>query len=122
MSNNYQPYIRLPKEDSAILAESVIDTFRASGPGGQHVNTTDSAVRLKHLPSGITVTCQEHRSQRMNKLLCIEKLRAEVKKRNFRPKKRIPTKKTRGSQLRRLTSKKQNSAKKQRRNKPSRDE
>jgi protein subunit release factor A len=86
--------------------EVLVDVFRASGPGGQHVNKTESALRLTHLPSGVVVTAQDSPSQFRNREIAYERLIVRLKKLNHVPKKRVPTKPTRGSKERRIEAKK----------------
>jgi hypothetical protein len=61
--------------DAQLLAQCAVDTYRASGPGGQKRNKTDSAVRLRHLPSGLIVIAEESRSQHENKARALRRLR-----------------------------------------------
>lgn len=105
--------IFLPESDEELLAQCEIQTFRSRGSGGQHVNTTDSAVRLIHHPSGTVVTCQKERSQFLNKKHCLHKLRAKIERLNYRPPKRIPTRISKGHKQAGLEKKRKHSEKKQ---------
>jgi len=102
--------------------EVEVDVYRASGPGGQHVNKTESALRLTHPPSGVVVAVQDSSSQHRNREIAYERLIEKLQRLNFVPKKRVPTRPSRASKERRLGSKKQTGVKKQARGKVRGDE
>ena len=108
---DYARMALMPLEELARECEA--EAFHAHGPGGQGVNTADSAVRMCHLPTGITVVSRESRSQYRNRQLCLRKIREELERRSIPPTVRHPTKPTRSSQLRRLEDKHQRSQVKQ---------
>ena len=114
--------ITLPESDEDLLRECEVETFRAGGPGGQHVNKVETAVRLRHVPSGLVVTCREERSQHRNKSNCLRRLREEVARLNYRAPKRVPTRRTRAAKERTLEEKSRRSRVKSLRSKPTRDE
>jgi protein subunit release factor B len=114
--------IMLPETDDDLLRECEVETFRASGPGGQHVNKTESAVRLRHLPSGVVVTSQQERSQHRNKAICLQKLREKMEQLNYRAPTRVPTRIPRSARKRTLEEKSRRGQIKRLRSKPNTDE
>jgi len=114
--------MKIPKSDEELLAECAVETYRASGPGGQNVNTRDTAVRLRHLPTGTVVTCQRERSQLRNKQIALQELRRRLEEAARPAHPRIPTRLPRRARAQVQREKRERSAKKEFRKKPSLDE
>jgi protein subunit release factor A len=95
--------------------EVIVEAYRSGGPGGQHRNVTDSAVRLRHLPSGVRVTAADSRSQARNKDTAFARLIERLRELNRVRKPRVPTRATKSSVERRIHEKKQHQQAKRRR-------
>lgn len=106
------------KSNEQLLGECVVETFRSSGPGGQNVNRRETAVRIRHVPTGIVVTCQRERSQLRNKRTALEELRRRLEARAQPKRQRIPTAVPGGVRRRILESKRRRGLKKLLRRKP----
>ncbi len=95
--------------DPRVLEREIrLETFRASGPGGQNLHKTESAVRITHLPSGVVVTASDTRSQSRNRAIALERLVVRLRRLNTVPKKRTATRPTKSSVRRRLEQKRHN--------------
>lgn len=105
-------------DDDTLLSECRIETFRAGGPGGQHQNKTESAVRLTHLPTGISVSSRDSRSQHRNRQIALERLRAALEELDRPQKPRVPTRIPPGEKRKRLENKRRRAGIKRRRQKP----
>ncbi|MBI4161026.1 MAG: peptide chain release factor-like protein [Acidobacteria bacterium] len=106
------------RERRELLAECRVTRFRASGPGGQHRNKTETAVRLQHLPTGIMVTCSDTRSQHRNQVLALERLWRRLLARAHRRKPRTKTRVPAAVRARDLAAKRLQAEKKARRRRP----
>ncbi len=108
--------------DAELLAQCDVQTFRSGGPGGQHQNMTDSGVRLRHRPSGISVTCRRDRSQYVNKQECMGRLRRRLEELDRPVTPRVPTRVSAAARERRLAEKARRAAQKRDRAAPPEDE
>lgn len=91
----------------SLLIEIRVDVYRASGPGGQHVNKTNSAIRLTHIPTGISAIAQDSPSQFRNREIALQRLIEKLRQHFHVAKKRIPTRPGVGAKLKRLQQKKE---------------
>jgi protein subunit release factor B len=113
--------LRWKRELLALLTECEVTPYRSSGPGGQKKNKTESAIRIRHIPTGIVRIATESRSQSANKLRALERIREAIEERTRRAKPRIPSRRTNSSREERLTEKKRRGTVKERRGRVSTD-
>jgi len=106
-----------PLTVAALKDEVEITAFKSGGPGGQHKNKTASAVRIKHLPTGIIVVAAENRSQFKNREMAWERLIEKLARRRQKRKRRIPTRPSTATKEQRIQKKAQRSRQKQTRQK-----
>lgn len=92
--------------DEALLAQCEVQAHRASGPGGQHRNKTETAIRLVHGPSGVVAEGKDQRSRTQNMSAALRRLREKLERKAYRPPPRKKTRPTRASKRRRLEGKK----------------
>jgi len=102
----------LPPHLERLARECIVTPFKSSGPGGQKKNKTESSVRVRHVPTGITRIATESRSQGRNRERALERVYDELRRRARKPKPRTATKPTRAAKERRLEEKKQAGEKK----------
>ncbi|MDH5758777.1 MAG: peptide chain release factor-like protein [Gemmatimonadota bacterium] len=114
--------VPVPATDEELLSQCRLETFRSGGPGGQHQNTTDSGVRLIHLPTGIRVTARRERSQHRNRKAALATLRTRLEKLHEVEAPRIPTRVPSREKKRRLEAKKRRAETKRARRPPGTDE
>jgi len=101
--------------DDKLLGQCEVQAHRAGGPGGQHRNKSETAVRLVHVPSGVSAEGKDQRSRAQNLSAALARLREKLERRAFRPPPRRRTKPTRGSQEKRLETKRRLAGKKRER-------
>jgi len=118
MDKETDPYLVIPEPDQQLLAECRVETFRAGGPGGQHQNTTESGVRLVHLPSGLRAVAREERSQHRNRAKALERLRAKLEDLQHREAPRVSTRVPRRQKEKRLGDKRKRGEAKRLRKRP----
>jgi protein subunit release factor B len=111
----------LPAHLEKLARDCEIVPYKSSGPGGQKKNKTESSVRVRHLPTGITRVATESRSQTRNRALALERVWNELERRARRKKPRVATAPSRAAVEKRLADKRRAAEKKQRRDTPRED-
>ena len=109
----------MDREEIERIRRETVETFiRVGGPGGQHRNRNETGVRLRHLPTGITVIATESRSRARNRKVAWQRLIERIAARRARPKRRIPTRPSLAADRKRLEDKRRRSLRKMRRRSP----